>query len=303
MQAANSLIRSGHSYANEPHKAGRLLDVIPQEAGPRLKTFRGGAIHSIRPPGEHTFLTPDTYAAVVLSPCPGMESAFASDRTQRFDAPAGMLVISPAHVESRAMWPSVRENITVALPTASLLELAEHEFDIGKVDLHPIPFGTIDQKALCLAQTLKAELTRPNTANELYVDSLITFFGIHLLRNYTSFTKARAEFQRGLPNYKAKMVRDFLHENLSAKVSVADLARVCGLSAGHFIKAFARTFGRTPHQYLLDLRLAHAERLLVESDLTISEIAYLSGFSSQSHLTESMRKHKHVTPHKIRQAR
>jgi AraC family transcriptional regulator len=66
---------------------------------------------------------------------------------------------------------------------------------------------------------------------------------------------------------------------------------------------FTKTFGQSPHQYLLNLRLASAERLLVESDLPIPEIAYASGFASQSHLTESMRKNKQTTPAKIRRGR
>jgi AraC family transcriptional regulator len=56
----------------------------------------------------------------------------------------------------------------------------------------------------------------------------------------------------------------------------------------------------SPHQYLVDLRLAQAERLLVESELSIAEVAFGCGFSSQSHLTTVMRRHKNMTPAQIR---
>jgi AraC family transcriptional regulator len=49
--------------------------------------------------------------------------------------------------------------------------------------------------------------------------------------------------------------------------------------------------------------LAEAERLLLKSSLPIAEVAYLSGFSSQSHLTTTMKQHKHITPAQIRAAR
>jgi AraC family transcriptional regulator len=52
-----------------------------------------------------------------------------------------------------------------------------------------------------------------------------------------------------------------------------------------------------------NLRLATAERLLIESDLPITRIADLSGFSSQSHLTSAMRRHRNVTPMQIRASR
>jgi AraC family transcriptional regulator len=232
-----------------------------------------------------------------------MESGYASDRMHKFDAPIGMLVICPAQVESRAIWTARRENVTVALPHTSLLELAQHELDQGGVDLRPIPFSTVDQAALFLAQKLKAELSDREIANELYVDSLITMFGIHILRTYGGRSKAHKPAQGGLPAHKVRDIREFLNENLSRKISVADLAGVCGLSPGHLFRAFAKTFGQSPHQYLINLRLSTAERLLVESDLDIAHIAHLSGFSSQSHLTTAMRRHRNLTPFQARARR
>ncbi|PRD41778.1 AraC family transcriptional regulator [Phyllobacterium phragmitis] len=108
--------------------------------------------------------------------------------------------------------------------------------------------------------------------------------------------KARTELSR----YNARRVRAFMNENLARKLSVADLAEVCGLSPSHFISAFTETFGQAPYGYLLNLRLAHAERLLRERDVSIAQVAYLCGFSSQSHLTSAMKKIKGATPFTIR---
>jgi AraC family transcriptional regulator len=96
-------------------------------------------------------------------------------------------------------------------------------------------------------------------------------------------------------------VQDYLRANLSRNITVDQLAAVCGLSAGHFTYAFTETFRQSPYKYILNLRLATAEKMLVETDLKISEVAYLTGFSSQSHLTTAMRRHKHTTPAKLRQ--
>ncbi|WP_234836151.1 helix-turn-helix domain-containing protein [Sinorhizobium meliloti] len=70
-----------------------------------------------------------------------------------------------------------------------------------------------------------------------------------------------------------------------------------------FIQAFTKTFGESPHKYVLRLRLNFAEELLVESVLSIAEIAHLSGFSDQSHLTVTMSKHRNRTPRQVRQQR
>lgn len=194
----------------------------------------------------------------------------------------------------------MRENITIALPPKTLLELAEQELDRGTLHLEPVPFGTIDQKALSFAQMLKTELSQREVANELYVDALITLLGIHLLRTYGGSSKPLETPKGSLPQYKAKRVQEYLQANFCQKVSVAELAAVCGLSPGHFIHAFTKTFQLSPHQYLINLRLAAAERLLGETDLPIAAIAYASGFSSQSHLTTTMRKYKNLTPAQVR---
>ncbi len=286
-----------------PTPGNVMLRAIPQAAGPRIATARGSVVHSTRPPGEQIFRAIEHCAAVMLSPSPQMESAFASDRMHRFDAPTGLLVISPADVESRSVWQSTRENITIALPHETLTELGEHEFDRGDLSLHPIPFGVVDQKALSFAKMLKAELSQGEAANELYVDALITLFGIHLLRTYAGSSAPLKPAKGSLPQHKAKKVQDYLRENFRQKVSVAELAAICDLSPEHFLQAFTRTFGFPPHQYLINLRLAAAERLLGESDLSIAAVAYASGFSSQSHLTTTMRKYKNLTPAQLRGAK
>jgi len=84
-------------------------------------------------------------------------------------------------------------------------------------------------------------------------------------------------------------------ENFSRKLAVAEIAAVSGLSTYHFIRAFLKTFGGPPHQYVLDQRLGFAENLLLDGRMSIAEVAHLAGFSSQSHFTTVMKKYRGVT--------
>jgi AraC family transcriptional regulator len=278
----------------------QVLDVIPESAGPRLATVRGGAIYSVREPGSQAVLAESHFAAVMLAPAPKNRAALGSDRMLEYDAPVGALVIQPANVEGRAVWSSTRESVIVAIRPESMAELAASELDAGHVALQPPAFGTVDLMALRIAQLLKMELRRRESASELYVDSLVTLFGCHLLRTYSGATRPPAKANSGLSASSARRVQEYLNENFSRKLTIAELAAISGLSLFHFIRAFAKTFGQPPHQYLLVLRLAFAEKLLVEGDLPIADIAYLSGFSSQSHLTAAMRRERHTTPAEIR---
>ncbi|RWC51665.1 MAG: AraC family transcriptional regulator [Mesorhizobium sp.] len=97
-----------------------------------------------------------------------------------------------------------------------------------------------------------------------------------------------------ITEYGARRVREYLDENFARKVMVAELACVAG--PNHFIARFAATFGMPPHRYLINSRLDLAERLLAGGELPIAEIAYLTGFSDQSHLAATMKKYRGRTP-------
>lgn len=277
-----------------------ILKIIPESAGPRVVTPGGGVIYSLRPPGSQTVLSENHFAEVILAPSPKIRAALASDRLREYDFPAGTLVIQPAHVEGRIEWSFTKESLIVALRTETFADLGLRELDLSKVELQPPSFGTVDRTAWRIAELLKMELARHEPASELYIDSLITLFGIHLLRTYCGTGKQLAKAKGGLSVSSARRVQEYIKENFARALSVDELAAISDLSPYHFIRAFTKTFGQSPHQYVIMLRLISAGNMLIETDLTIAEIAYLTGFSSQSHLTSTMRKYQRMTPAEIR---
>ncbi|MBC8719256.1 helix-turn-helix transcriptional regulator [Ochrobactrum sp. Marseille-Q0166] len=104
----------------------------------------------------------------------------------------------------------------------------------------------------------------------------------------------------GLSAYACRQIENHLKENFRNAMSVSDMADYLGMSSGHFASCFRESFGETPHQYLLNLRLDDAEKRLKETEMPISEIAALLNFSSQSHLTTALKKYRLLTPGEIR---
>ncbi len=94
----------------------------------------------------------------------------------------------------------------------------------------------------------------------------------------------------------------YILNNLSRRISVAELAQVACLSPSHFHAQFKDCVGLTPHQYLLKTRLDQAARLVRESDQPLVRIAEECGFSSQSALTTAMRRYLGLTPGRLRGA-
>jgi len=265
--------------------------------------MRGSVIYSVRSPGSQRFLAKEHSVGIVLAPARKLRASLGSDKIKAYDAPVGCIAIHPAGVDSSLAWLATRKNVVVAIPPEVLSELAAHEFDNADIELEPPAFGTVDLMALDMAQRMSAELTEKAAPNDLYLDSLVTLFGIHLLRTYTSHRKHAVSPKGGLSANSARRVRDHLNENFTEKLHVAELASVAGISPNHFIVRFARTFGIPPHQYLINLRLDFAEKLLVEGKLPIAEVAYLSGFSDQSHLATTMKRYRGKTPTELRFAK
>src|SRR5271166_6500665 len=79
-------------------------------------------------------------------------------------------------------------------------------------------------------------------------------------------------------------VIDFIRDRLGEGLSLSDLATVAGLSSNPFARVFKRTFGMTPHRYLVEQRIARVCELLGDPRRSLMEVSYPVGFSSQSHL-------------------
>jgi AraC family transcriptional regulator len=281
-----------------------IFDEISGSKGPRVITERGAAAHVVRPPGSHTLSAREHMVAVILAPSPGIKVSLEGHVVHEYDGDAGTVSVIPANTKGDVTWSSACEKVIVTVPPPRFLELAQHEFGVSHAILQPPPLGVIDLRALHIAEMLKAELAR-EVPNKIYIESLITIFGVHIVRNHASVDKrpSSRKSSGGLSDRSAVRVREMLEARFSSKITVAELAAVSGISPRHFIQAFAKTFGEPPHRYVLRLRLDFAEKLLVESVLSIAEVAHLSGFSDQSHLTATMSRYRNRTPRQVRQQR
>jgi len=73
--------------------------------------------------------------------------------------------------------------------------------------------------------------------------------------------------------------RDAIHARYPEPLSLAQLAREAALSPFHFLRLFRAAFGRTPHQYLTQVRLEAAKRLLLD-DAPVTDVCFEVGFQS-----------------------
>lgn len=94
-----------------------------------------------------------------------------------------------------------------------------------------------------------------------------------------------------------------IDRHLASPLQVADLARLCGLSAARFHSRFLAATGRTPMDYVRSRRLRHGLQLLQGSELDVGEIAARVGYRSQSAFTAALVRDCGLTPRAVRRRR
>jgi AraC-like DNA-binding protein len=115
-----------------------------------------------------------------------------------------------------------------------------------------------------------------------------------LVRRHAGVPRAGRDVQA----HKAvRRARDYLHDNRSEPVSLADLSAVSGLSPYRLSRLFRAATGMPPHSYQIQLRVEHAKRLLL-SGWSVSAAGHAAGFYDLSHFTRHFRRHVGVPPGK-----
>jgi AraC-like DNA-binding protein len=94
-----------------------------------------------------------------------------------------------------------------------------------------------------------------------------------------------------------------LHRHSDQPLHSEDLARQSGLSLRQLERTFRKLLGTTPHQYLLQIRIERACRLLAESDATVAAIAQECGFYDHAHFIKTFQTAMGVTPSVFRTGR
>lgn len=110
-----------------------------------------------------------------------------------------------------------------------------------------------------------------------------------------------SEFRnRGLTRTQLQQVLDYIHTHLDRELSLAELAETVNISPTYFASLFKQAIDISPHQYVIQQRVERAKLMLSKTDLAIADIAFQTGFSSQSHLTQQFKRLTGMTPKQIR---
>src|SRR5262249_33927002 len=104
----------------------------------------------------------------------------------------------------------------------------------------------------------------------------------------------------GVSSHLFQRVEELIDARLEQGLDIPELAMSLGCSESHFYRMFRKSFGITPHRYLIRRRLSLAQTLLTQSDARLSEIALRAGFSDQSHFCRCFHQFTGISPRAFR---
>ncbi len=106
----------------------------------------------------------------------------------------------------------------------------------------------------------------------------------------------------GVRHPKLSQVIQIMEQNLEDPISPAVLARGVALSTRQLERLFRRYLNRSPKRYYMELRLQKARNLLMQTDMSVINVALACGFTSPSHFSKCYRAHYQTTPYRERGA-
>jgi AraC-like DNA-binding protein len=103
-----------------------------------------------------------------------------------------------------------------------------------------------------------------------------------------------------LATVRIKKILAFLEDNYQSPFSLSDWALSISLSKEQFCRIFKKHFKNTPIEYLINYRISKAVDLLIQSELSIIDIAFETGFESANYFTITFKNKMHTTPKEYR---
>ncbi len=120
------------------------------------------------------------------------------------------------------------------------------------------------------------------------------------VRSPRSQQKVSIQSRYGMRNPRLVKVLSCMEENLETPLTAQEIADIAAMSVRQTERLFARYLNTTPMSFYMQMRLEKAHKLLLQTELSVTEIAVACGYKSTSHFTKSFRAAYGATPKKMR---
>lgn len=95
---------------------------------------------------------------------------------------------------------------------------------------------------------------------------------------------------------RIRQMLTYIHDHYMEEVHLKDIAKATSVSIGECCRCFQSMVGITPNQYLMKYRIEKSKEFLIGTEMTVTEVAYATGFSDSSYFIQCFRKYEGITP-------
>ena len=174
---------------------------------------------------------------------------------------------------------------------------ADERGELRADDLPPCAFENALLKQS--VQKLNAAMSSSLAHEQTYVEH-IGLIILCELRDALLGKREASKLRGGLSARQVNHLRDYIAANLDKDISLSEMAGLIDLSKFHFVRAFKKTTGTAPYQFVISSRIKRAKELLTEPNSSIAAVARSVGFHSTLQLDRAFRRLASMTPSSYR---
>lgn len=265
--------------ASDPKLTARLIELTP-------------GVHLVEPGPRHRLILHRGDPVLAASAC---EQEHTSLHVQR----EGDMDFIPAGSAGRWLDQGPSTVLALSLCHSVFTEAARR---LGRSPRHIRPKPRLafrDDRLASLARLAPLETESSTPGSAAFGEALARAMAVHILGLEPRETADPARI-RPLEGRRLRAVMTYIDTHLDEALTLDALAREAGLKRSHFAAAFRLATGRSPHQFVIERRIDAARQLLLGGEMSISEVAFQTGFAHQSHLSRALRKLTGQTPRDLR---
>ncbi|HOR87057.1 MAG TPA: helix-turn-helix transcriptional regulator [Bacillota bacterium] len=136
---------------------------------------------------------------------------------------------------------------------------------------------------------------------DMVLQSLCCQFSIEVIRKVCNDNAEDNPKVDDINKKKVEKVAGYMNDCYSKDCSLDCLAEMAGMSKYHLIRFFRQIMGKSPYDYLIDIRIEKAKKLLMNRDISVADIAAKCGFNHASHFSYVFRKRIGISPGRFRE--
>lgn len=246
--------------------------------------------------GNDGYHSHDTYEFIL--PSDPMPFTRVDDRCVSLNA-NNILSLNPGQIHGPLGKMHIKTLMATHVDKQFLNDIAFQLFSIKEFEFKNEPLVYNEEVKKIMLQFLD-EARFHQVGHQFILECLSTQLVVNILRLERDCSYEELAFKSSVRDNIYKVIQ-FLNENYNSNdYSTKEIAAIANLSCYHFIRAFKNEIGKTPYEYLIDIKLEKAKQMLRNKNYSLTDICYSCGFSNQSQFSTMFKKRLGMSPSKYR---